>query len=103
MTTDPPPRPSINQASRRYRGAPGRNVTPGPRPSPAPAAPAAGTASTGGTAPGGGTVPAATPEACPDRRRHDRRLLLLRRLQYAAVTLALMIATGATVALICTH
>lgn len=91
VTTDPPPRPSINQASRRYRGAPGRNVTPSPRPSPAPAARPAGAA------------PATPPEPCPDRRRHDRRLRLLHRVRYAAVTLALMIATGATVALICMH
>ncbi|MDQ0366605.1 hypothetical protein [Catenuloplanes indicus] len=93
MTTDPPPRPSINQASRRYRGGPGRNVTPGPRPSPTPAPPAADASA----------APTAAPEPCPDRCRHDRRLRLLHRLRYAAVTVALMIATGATVALICMH
>jgi hypothetical protein len=83
--TDPPARPSINQAARRYRGGQGRNATPRPSPRPAPEA---------------RTPP---PEPCPDRRRHDRHALLQQRLRYAAITLALMIATGAAVALVCTH
>ncbi|MDR7279030.1 hypothetical protein [Catenuloplanes atrovinosus] len=87
--TDPPARPSINQASRRYRGGPGRNVTPSPRPSPSPAA-----ASSSAAPPS---------EPCPDQRRHDRRVQFLHRLRYVAITLALMVATGATVALICSH
>ncbi|WP_157239768.1 hypothetical protein [Catenuloplanes japonicus] len=88
--TDPPARPSINQASRRYLGSQGRNVT--PKPSPRPASSTAEPAAAGS---------AVTP--CPDRRRHDRRVLLLHRVRYVAITLALMIATGATVALICTR
>ncbi|MFI5840088.1 hypothetical protein ACIA8K_10305 [Catenuloplanes sp. NPDC051500] len=81
--TDPPARPALNQMSRRYRGGQGRNAKPSPRPAPEAVPP--------------------PPDPCPDRRRHDRRVLIQQRLGYAALTLALMIATGATVALACTH